>query len=158
LLASIIYYIISLFSACNLLYDGIILITYFFFFRLLPNQNGTIQKQALHCILAWRAPELVPYRDHLENIIPETKYRDALALFGYFGDEPIIKPDHRKAVVDVMVKLLWPKISSLKEVCCTFLSLSMLHFPIMELFCIFINLFILTSPQKELSLSSGFLD
>jgi U3 small nucleolar RNA-associated protein 20 len=95
------------------------------YFRLLPNQNTQVQKLALHCILAWRAPGLVPYRDHLENLIPENKYRDTLALFGYAGEDAVIKPAHTKVVVDMMIKLLWPKISTLKEVCLYFLIIKM---------------------------------
>lgn len=83
--------------------------------RLLPTHNNEIQKLSLHCMFGWRG-ELMPYKAYLEALIPESKYRDTLAIFGYAGEDAIIKTDHRKSVTEVMVKLLWPKMIMLKEV------------------------------------------
>jgi hypothetical protein len=82
----------------------------------LSNNNQQTQKLALQCILTWRDPALVPYKTHLENLVVDKKYGDELARFGFEGDSAVIEKGHRKKLVELMAKLFWPKITSIKEV------------------------------------------
>lgn len=86
------------------------------FYRLLSNNNAQIQKAAFQCVLTWKSPSLEPYKDHFERLFAEATYKDELARFAYTGEKAVIAPQHQPEVVDIVGRIMWPRITNGKEV------------------------------------------
>lgn len=74
---------------------------------LLSNGDVDIQKAALKALLTWKDSTVIPYQDHLFNLLDDARFRDELPLFlseGKFQDGDL------EQVLPVVLRLLYGKI------------------------------------------------
>ncbi|CAK7238637.1 MAG: U3 snoRNP protein [Sporothrix thermara] len=85
--------------------------------KLLSNGDIEIQRLALKAILAWRQPSVVKYKEQLDNMLDEAKFKNELTLLMQSDDENSangIQPEHRADLMPVLLRLLYGRTISKK--------------------------------------------
>ncbi|CAK7271318.1 U3 snoRNP protein [Sporothrix epigloea] len=85
--------------------------------KLLSNGDIEIQRLALKAILAWRQASVVKYREQLESLLEESKFKNELTLLMQSDDENSangIQPEHRGDLMPVLLRLLYGRTISKK--------------------------------------------
>ncbi|KAK6941816.1 U3 small nucleolar RNA-associated protein 20, N-terminal [Dillenia turbinata] len=82
--------------------------------RLLDETDAEIQLKVLDCLLNWKDKFLVPYGEHLRNLINSKHLREELTAWSLSQQSPAIEEEHRPYLVPLVIQLLVPKVRSLK--------------------------------------------
>ncbi|CAK7226558.1 U3 snoRNP protein [Sporothrix curviconia] len=85
--------------------------------KLLSNGDIEIQRLALKAILAWRQASVVKYKEQLDNMLDEAKFKNELTLLMQSDDENSangIQPEHRADLMPVLLRLLYGRTISKK--------------------------------------------
>jgi hypothetical protein len=112
--------------------------------RLLTRNNEAVAKLALQCLATYRFDWLTPYLPHLERLISGRTLREEMVLFPLSSDTSPIQPQHRLPLTELIIRILWPKLSSRRgrsgKVCSffSFLFFSLFCYLITNLFDIFV--------------------
>ncbi|KAG6000919.1 hypothetical protein E4U54_001230 [Claviceps lovelessii] len=81
---------------------------------LMENGDGELQKLVLKAILAWKQEGVIPYKENLEYLLDEARFKNELAVF-LQGDN-MIKPEHRSDLMPVLLRLLYGRTIAKKGV------------------------------------------
>ncbi|KAI2619257.1 armadillo-type protein [Hypoxylon sp. NC1633] len=79
---------------------------------LLANGDAEVQKSALKAILTWKQEGVKPYKENLEYLLDEARFKNELTVL-FQGDQQI-KPEHRPEVMPVLLRLLYGRTISKK--------------------------------------------
>ncbi|KAM7259266.1 hypothetical protein ACFE04_015007 [Oxalis oulophora] len=82
--------------------------------RLLDENDAEIQMQVLDCILLWKDDFLAPYQNHMKNLITSQNLREELTTWSLSKESHLIEENHRAFLVPLVIRLLMPKVRSLK--------------------------------------------
>ncbi|CAK7229635.1 U3 snoRNP protein [Sporothrix eucalyptigena] len=85
--------------------------------KLLANGDIQIQRLALKAILAWRQDSVVKYKEQLESLLDEAKFKNELTLLMQSDDENSangIQPEHRADLMPVLLRVLYGRTISKK--------------------------------------------
>ncbi|XP_010257842.1 PREDICTED: small subunit processome component 20 homolog [Nelumbo nucifera] len=82
--------------------------------RLLDENDANIQMQVLGCLLNWKDDFLVPYEQHLINLIISKSLREELATWTLSKESPLVQEQHRMDLIPLVIRILIPKIRKLK--------------------------------------------
>ncbi|KAK3329812.1 armadillo-type protein [Apodospora peruviana] len=82
--------------------------------KLLANGDIELQKLALKAILAWKSDAVKPYREHLEYLLDESRFKNELTVL-FQGDNKI-QPQHHAELMPVLLRLLYGRTISKKGV------------------------------------------
>ncbi|KJR83374.1 U3 small nucleolar RNA-associated protein 20 [Sporothrix schenckii 1099-18] len=85
--------------------------------KLLANGDIEIQRLALKALLAWRQDSVVKYKEQLDNLLDESKFKNELTLLMQSDDENSangILPEHRADLMPVLLRLLYGRTISKK--------------------------------------------
>ncbi|MBA0870529.1 hypothetical protein Goshw_013714, partial [Gossypium schwendimanii] len=82
--------------------------------RLLDDNDADIQARVLDCLLLWKDDFLLPYDQHLKNLINSKYLREELTTWSLSKEAGLIEEGHRVHLVPLVVRLLIPKIRNLK--------------------------------------------
>ncbi|TPX15581.1 uncharacterized protein E0L32_004279 [Thyridium curvatum] len=80
--------------------------------KLMANGDIEIQKLALKAILAWKQEGLKPYRENLEYLLDEARFKNELTVL--FQGDHRIQPEHRADLMPVLLRLLYGRTISKK--------------------------------------------
>ncbi|QPH00578.1 hypothetical protein C2857_004331 [Epichloe festucae Fl1] len=81
---------------------------------LMENGDGEMQRLALKSILTWKQDGVIAYKENLEYLLDEARFKNELAVF-LQGDD-IIKPEHRAELMPVLLRLLYGRTIAKKGV------------------------------------------
>lgn len=84
------------------------------FTRLLDENDAEIQMQVLDCLLFWKDNFLLPYDQHLKNLISSKNLREELTTWSLSRESNLVEEQHRTCLVPVVIRLLVPKVRKLK--------------------------------------------
>lgn len=90
------------------------LIRWLSFFRLLEENDAEIQMKVLDCLLNWKDDFLVPYDQHLKNLISSKSLREELTTWSLSKESNHIEQHHRSYLVPLVTRVLIPKVRKLK--------------------------------------------
>ncbi|CAN8099169.1 unnamed protein product [Discula destructiva] len=79
---------------------------------LLSNRDLEVQKLALKAILAWKQEGVKPYRENLEYLLDESRFKNELTVF--LQGEGLIQPQHRAELMPVLLRVLYGRATSKK--------------------------------------------
>ncbi|KAI1852269.1 hypothetical protein JX266_002447 [Neoarthrinium moseri] len=82
--------------------------------RLLANGDIEVQKAALKAIFAWKQDGVKPYRENLEYLLDEARFKNELTVL-FQGDNQI-EPKHHDEAMPVLLRLLYGRTISKKGV------------------------------------------
>lgn len=84
---------------------------------LLKSGDSRVQLSALKCIFTWKSPAILAYAPNLENLLDETMFRDELTKFIQVDEEEsIIQGNHREALLPVLLRILYGRTLSRRNV------------------------------------------
>ncbi|XP_073124564.1 uncharacterized protein [Henckelia pumila] len=88
-------------------------------YRLLEENDADIQMKVLDCLLTWKDDFLLPYSQNLKNLINAKDLREELTRWS-LSSQSIggINVLHRTYTVPIVIRILIPKVRSLKMLAC----------------------------------------
>ncbi|KAE8036875.1 hypothetical protein FH972_009508 [Carpinus fangiana] len=82
--------------------------------RLLDDNDAEIQTKVLDCLLIWKDDFLLPYDQHLKNLISSKYLREELTTWSLSKESNQIEEEHRAYLVPIVIRVLMPKVRKLK--------------------------------------------
>lgn len=82
--------------------------------RLLDEIDSDIQLKVLECLLNWKDDFLIPYSEHLKNLIVSKSLREELTTWAVSKESQNIQEGHRISLIPIIIRLLTPKVRKLK--------------------------------------------
>ncbi|KAI0527474.1 hypothetical protein KFK09_003075 [Dendrobium nobile] len=82
--------------------------------RLLDEVDPDIQLNVIDCLLKWKDDYLIPYDQHLKNLIISRNIREELTTWSVSKESEYIQEEHRAQLIPVVVRLLAPKVRKTK--------------------------------------------
>lgn len=79
---------------------------------LLANREIEVQKLALKAILAWKQEGVKPYKENLENLLDDARFKNELTVF--LQDENLIRDEHRAELMPVLLRILYGRATAKK--------------------------------------------
>ncbi|XP_048356593.1 small subunit processome component 20 homolog isoform X1 [Sphaerodactylus townsendi] len=75
--------------------------------QLLSHQDQNVQKIALDCIMTYKHPHLLPYRENLQRLLEDKSFKEEIVHFSISEENTIIKTEHRPELVPVLMRILY---------------------------------------------------
>lgn len=79
---------------------------------LVANRDLEVQKLALKAVFTWKQEGVKPYRENLEYLLDESRFKNELTVF-LQGDN-LIQPQHRAELMPVLLRVLYGRATSKK--------------------------------------------
>lgn len=79
---------------------------------LLANRESEVQKLALKAILAWKQAGVKPYKENLENLLDEARFKNELTVL--LQDDELIRDEHRAELLPVLLRILYGRATAKK--------------------------------------------
>ncbi|KAL3360047.1 hypothetical protein AABB24_016514 [Solanum stoloniferum] len=83
-------------------------------YRLLEEDDADMQSKVLDCLLNWKDDFLLPYDQHLKNLINSKSLREELTTWSLSRESDLVDTRHRAFLVPVVIRVLSPKVRKLK--------------------------------------------
>nr|GLL39955.1 small subunit processome component 20 homolog [Ipomoea trifida] len=84
-------------------------------YRLLDENDAELQMKVLDCLMNWKDNFLLPYDQHLKNLISAKNLREELTTWSLSRDSNLIDAHHRHFLVPTVIRILAPKVRKLKS-------------------------------------------
>lgn len=82
------------------------------YFELLQHKNSDIQKAAFDCILTYKHKYIIPYKEHIYNLIDDKRFKNELTSFQLDKDNSTIQSDHRENLIPIILRIVFSKMSA----------------------------------------------
>lgn len=83
-------------------------------FRILEEDDADLQIKVIDCLLNWKDDFLIPYDQHLKNLINSKSLREELTTWSLSRESDLVDTRHRVFLVPVVIRILAPKVRKLK--------------------------------------------
>ncbi|KAM4676012.1 small subunit processome component 20 homolog [Discoglossus pictus] len=80
--------------------------------QLLCHQDQNVQKVALDCVLSYKHPHLLPYKENLQRLLEDKNFKDELVHFSISEENSIVKSFHRPDLMPVLMRILYGRMRS----------------------------------------------
>uniref|UniRef100_A0A2K6GGT3 UTP20 small subunit processome component n=1 Tax=Propithecus coquereli TaxID=379532 RepID=A0A2K6GGT3_PROCO len=85
---------------------------YELYLQLLLHQDQTVQKIALDCIMTYKHPHILPYRENLQRLLEDRSFKEEIVHFSISEDNTIVKTDHRADLFPVLMRILYGRMKN----------------------------------------------
>ena len=85
---------------------------YYYYCTILSKPDADLVKLALDCIMTYKVPSLVPYKDSLCRFLDDSTFRDELLVFDTTLESGVVNSDHRAVLIPVIVRVLYGRFVS----------------------------------------------
>uniref|UniRef100_K7GES8 UTP20 small subunit processome component n=1 Tax=Pelodiscus sinensis TaxID=13735 RepID=K7GES8_PELSI len=75
--------------------------------QLLSHQDQNVQKIALDCIMTYKHPHLLPYKENLQRLLEDKSFKEEIVHFSISEENTIVKVQHRPDLVPVLMRILY---------------------------------------------------
>ncbi|XP_078273235.1 small subunit processome component 20 homolog isoform X2 [Rhinoraja longicauda] len=82
------------------------------YIQLLCHHFQDLQKIALECLLTYKHPHLVPYRENLQRLLEDKHFKEEIIHFSIAEETTIVAADHRTELVPVIMRILYGRMKS----------------------------------------------
>ncbi|KAJ9555652.1 hypothetical protein OSB04_010266 [Centaurea solstitialis] len=82
--------------------------------RLLDENDPEVQLKVLDCLLNWKDEFMMPYDQHLRNLVNPKTLRDELTRWSLSRESNLVSEEHRDRLVPLVIRILVPKVRKLK--------------------------------------------
>ncbi|KAK3010833.1 hypothetical protein RJ639_012410 [Escallonia herrerae] len=83
-------------------------------YRLLDENDAELQMKVLDCLLNWKNDFLLPYDQHLKNLISSKNLREELTTWSLSRESKLIDGEHRPYLVPIIIRILVTKVRKVK--------------------------------------------
>ncbi|XP_061617524.1 LOW QUALITY PROTEIN: small subunit processome component 20 homolog [Phyllopteryx taeniolatus] len=80
--------------------------------RLLCHQDQQIQRVALQCILTYKDPTIVPYKDSLEKLLDDKHFKEEIVHFNISEETGVVDASHRAGLIPLLMRILFGRLRS----------------------------------------------
>ncbi|XP_062441952.1 small subunit processome component 20 homolog [Rhea pennata] len=75
--------------------------------QLLSHQDQNVQRIALDCIMTYKHPHLLPYRENLQRLLEDKTFKEEIVHFSISEENTVVKTEHRPALIPVLMRILY---------------------------------------------------
>ncbi|XP_076967884.1 small subunit processome component 20 homolog isoform X2 [Tamandua tetradactyla] len=85
---------------------------YELYLQLLLHQDQTIQKIALDCIMTYKHPHILPYRENLQRLLEDRSFKEEIVHFSISEDNTAVKTVHRADLFPILMRVLYGRMKN----------------------------------------------
>uniref|UniRef100_A0A8C5V384 UTP20 small subunit processome component n=1 Tax=Microcebus murinus TaxID=30608 RepID=A0A8C5V384_MICMU len=85
---------------------------YELYLQLLLHQDQTVQKIALDCIMTYKHPHILPYRENLQRLLEDRSFKEEIVHFSISEDNTVVKTAHRPDLFPVLMRILYGRMKN----------------------------------------------
>ncbi|KAM6301905.1 small subunit processome component 20 homolog isoform 2-T2 [Podargus strigoides] len=75
--------------------------------QLLSHQDQNVQRIALDCIMTYKHPHLLPYRENLQRLLEDKSFKEEIVHFSISEETSVVKMEHRPDLIPVLMRILY---------------------------------------------------
>ncbi|XP_076861032.1 LOW QUALITY PROTEIN: small subunit processome component 20 homolog [Brachyhypopomus gauderio] len=75
--------------------------------KLLCHKDQQIQKVALDCMLTYKDPDILPYKENLERLLDDKHFKDEIVHFNISEEGAVVLGSHRAKLIPVLMRILY---------------------------------------------------
>ncbi|XP_037315787.2 small subunit processome component 20 homolog isoform X2 [Pungitius pungitius] len=80
--------------------------------QLLCHQNYQIQQVALECVLTYKDPSIVPYKENLERLLDDKHFKEEIIHFNITEETGVVEASHRATLILLLMRILFGRLRS----------------------------------------------
>ncbi|XP_073401122.1 small subunit processome component 20 homolog [Dendrobates tinctorius] len=80
--------------------------------QLLCHQDQNVQKSALDCVLSYKHPHILPYKENLQRLLEDNNFKGEIVHFSISEESSVVKPMHRADLMPVLMRILYGRMRS----------------------------------------------
>ncbi|XP_018603010.1 small subunit processome component 20 homolog [Scleropages formosus] len=82
------------------------------YMQLLCHQDQNIQKFALECVLTYKDPNILPYKDSLQRLLDDKHFKEEIVHFNISEDGAVVDASQRPSLIPVLLRVLYGRMRS----------------------------------------------
>ncbi|XP_044041482.1 small subunit processome component 20 homolog isoform X2 [Siniperca chuatsi] len=82
------------------------------YYQLLCHQDQQIQRVALECVLAYKDPNIVPYKENLERLLDDKHFKEEIVHFNISEETGVVDVSHRARLIPLLMRILFGRLRS----------------------------------------------
>uniref|UniRef100_A0A672UNL4 UTP20 small subunit processome component n=1 Tax=Strigops habroptila TaxID=2489341 RepID=A0A672UNL4_STRHB len=75
--------------------------------QLLSHQDQNVQRIALDCIMTYKHPHLLPYRENLQRLLEDKSFKEEIVHFSISEKTAVVQTEHRPDLIPVLMRILY---------------------------------------------------
>ncbi|TKC38178.1 hypothetical protein EI555_014739, partial [Monodon monoceros] len=85
---------------------------YELYLQLLLHQDQMVQKITLDCIMTYKHPHILPYRENLQRLLEDRSFKEEIVHFSISEDNAVVKAAHRADLFPVLMRILYGRMKN----------------------------------------------
>ncbi|XP_029350573.1 small subunit processome component 20 homolog isoform X2 [Echeneis naucrates] len=78
--------------------------------QLLCHQDQQIQRVALECVLTYKDPSIVPYKENLERLLEDKNFKEEIVHFNISEETGVVDASHRARLIPLLMRILFGRL------------------------------------------------
>ncbi|KAI7792184.1 putative small subunit processome component 20-like protein [Triplophysa rosa] len=75
--------------------------------ELLCHKDQQMQKIALDCLMTYKDPNIVPYKENLERLLDDKYFKDEIVHFNIADEGAVVQTSHRPQLIPMLMRILY---------------------------------------------------
>ncbi|XP_041833171.1 small subunit processome component 20 homolog [Melanotaenia boesemani] len=80
--------------------------------QLICHQDQQIQRMALECVLTYKDPNIVPYKENLERLLEDKHFKEEIVHFNISEETGVVDASHRGGLIPLLMRILFGRLRS----------------------------------------------
>ncbi|XP_046921722.1 small subunit processome component 20 homolog isoform X1 [Lynx rufus] len=85
---------------------------YDLYLQLLLHQDQMVQKITLDCIMTYKHPHILPYRENLQRLLEDRSFKEEIVHFSISEDDAVVKTAHRADLFPILMRILYGRMKN----------------------------------------------
>lgn len=85
---------------------------YELYLQLLLHQDQMVQKITLDCIMTYKHPHILPYRENLQRLLEDRSFKEEIVHFSISEDNTVVKTTHRADLFPILMRILYGRMKN----------------------------------------------
>ncbi|XP_071756588.2 small subunit processome component 20 homolog isoform X1 [Centroberyx gerrardi] len=80
--------------------------------QLLCHQDQQIQRAVLECVLTYKDPNILPYKENLERLLDDKHFKEEIVHFNISEERAVVDALHRAQLIPLLMRILFGRLRS----------------------------------------------
>ncbi|KAM9071391.1 small subunit processome component 20 homolog isoform 1-T1 [Megaptera novaeangliae] len=85
---------------------------YELYLQLLLHQDQMVQKITLDCIMTYKHPHILSYRENLQRLLEDRSFKEEIVHFNISEDNTVVKAAHRADLFPILMRILYGRMKN----------------------------------------------
>ncbi|KAM7116358.1 small subunit processome component 20 homolog [Molossus nigricans] len=85
---------------------------YELYLQLLLHQDQTVQRITLDCIMTYKQPHILPYKENLQRLLEDRSFKEEIVHFSISEDNTVVKTAHRADLFPILMRILYGRMKN----------------------------------------------